>query len=322
MRILTICGFAISLVQCIQIPKTTEINQELEHISVKGYRFHSHITGKPENPALIVLHGGPGNDFHYLKSLEQLSDRYYILFYDQRMSGLSSRSSNAEPGPDQDIQDLFDLTEAFAPKRKLILIGHSYGAMIASGFISRYPDKVSEAVIIEPGILNKETSGIFIRALKAHNHWTNNLKIILPLIRSVFVKSEDGHERMDYIVNSMMGTGKGRPYQCPGVSIPKDSFVRAGYALMKKTTIPLMDNPDNFEYDLTKGLKKFPGRILLLSSSCSFIGYDYQEKYHKQFFPDHAVHLKLEDTGHNFLTTDPAMGIQRIREFLAPERLE
>lgn len=50
--------------------------------------------GDPKNPLIIVLHGGPGGDFQYLKELRRLSDEYHILFYDQRGSGRSDRNDH------------------------------------------------------------------------------------------------------------------------------------------------------------------------------------------------------------------------------------
>lgn len=319
LRIL-ITGALLMFFQCIHVERTTELNPDLDFIDIDGYRFHVRRAGNPDHPPLIVLHGGPGGDFHYLLSLDQLADQYSVLYYDQRMSGLSSRRSDREPGPEQDMMDLHALVERFAGDRKVVLIGHSYGAMIATGYVARHPERVSHAVIIEPGILTRESAGIFIRSLKESTGFLAKLRVLPALLKSVFVKSEDGHERMDFAVGEMMEGGGGRPYQCDGVRLPGDSFVRAGYALMKKTTIPLMSNPEGFDVDLVGGLKGFDGRLLLLSSECSFIGYDYQEANHRRFYPVQTLHLKLDNTGHNFLTTDPGRGIAVIREFLMRPR--
>lgn len=317
MKFLISIAVIFPIFQCIQVPKTTDFDQNLHTIQINEYHFHIKKLGNENRPPIIVIHGGPGGDFKYLLPLEELSDSYQVLFYDQRMSGLSPRKSEKEPSPEQDIEDLHNIINQFAPGKKVILLGHSYGAMLASGYIGRYSDKVSRAVIMEPGILTKETAPIFIEQLKEKTSFWVKLSIIGPLIKSLFVKTVDGDERMDYILTQMMGKNEGPPYQCPGVYMPEDSFVRVGFSLMKKTIIPLVDDPSQFHTDLVSGLENYKNPVLLLSSSCSFIGYEYQEKYHRKFYPKQTEHIKLENTGHNFITTDPEKSIPIIRQFLS-----
>jgi CubicO group peptidase (beta-lactamase class C family)/pimeloyl-ACP methyl ester carboxylesterase len=309
-------GVLISMANCTALPQTTSHNSELEYIEIDSYKFHVKVVGKKMNPPLIVIHGGPGGDFHYLKSLEALSDRYYILFYDQRMTGLSSRESQKSPNIEQDIDDLHSIIEKFAGKKKVNLIGHSYGAMVAAGYLSRYANNVTHAIIIEPGILTQETAKVFVEMLKEKTPFLNSLNIILPLLKSIFVKSIDGHEKFDYVMTQMMGSSSGQPYQCKGIGLPPNSFQRAGFEVFNKTLRPMINNPDLFNSNIVSGLQKFPNKILLLSSSCSFIGFDYQETYHRKFFPKNTEHIILKNTGHNFLTTDSSIGISVIRNFL------
>ena len=179
---------------------------------------------------------------------------------------------------------------------------------------------ISQVVIMEPGILTKETAKEFNKMLKEKMSIWVKMQIVVPLVKSLFVKTEDGDERMDYVVTEMMGSGKGQPYQCDGVSMPKNSFKRAGYSLMKKTVMPMMDDPELFDVDLVTGLKSYKGKLLLLSSSCSFIGYDYQEKFNRKYFPEQTRHIKLEKTGHNFITTNPEISVPIIRKFLGENR--
>ncbi len=306
----------LSAAGCIRAAATVDRNPDLPFLSVDDYRFHIKTSGDPENPPLIVIHGGPGIDFHYLLPMEILSDEYYMLFYDQRGTGLSSRKSSLEFSTEQDIDDLYKIIQQFSPDRKVILLGHSYGAMIASGFMARFPELVDKAVIIEPGILTQETAREFVRTHREKNSRLGALKLIWPLLQSLFVVNEGGQERYDYIMTAMAGSGKGQPYQCPGVSLPPESFVRSGYQVFRKTIFPVMNEPDLFRSDLVTGLKKFQGSVLLLSSSCSFIGYDYQETLHRQYFPKQAVHVRIPDTGHNFPTTHPEKTVKIIRQFL------
>jgi proline iminopeptidase len=56
--------------------------------------------------------------------------------------------------------------------------------------------------------------------------------------------------------------------------------------------------------------------VLLLSSECSFIGYDYQEAYHRKLFPASTPHVMVPKTGHNMVTLKPVESLTIIRSFL------
>ena len=99
----------LTVIHCIQVPKTTDRNPELDSAEVEGYRFHIKTTGKKGNPLIVVIHGGPGGDYQYLSNLDELSNEFQLLFYDQRMTGLSPRKSNKELGTEQDLTDLHDI---------------------------------------------------------------------------------------------------------------------------------------------------------------------------------------------------------------------
>jgi len=131
----------------------------------------------------------------------------------------------------------------------------------------------------------------------------------------VFVASVDGHERTDYVLTAMSGRSEGPPYLCPGDRLPSDFSRRSGYAVMKATTMPMMDDPSVFNVDLTEGLNRYNRPLLLLSSECSFIGYDYQEQYHRSYLPAQTEHVKVTQNGHTMFTVRPEAAIALVRGF-------
>ncbi len=302
-----------------RITDTTGTNKDLSRMVIGGYPFYTEVYGNVNNPPVVVVHGGPGGDFEYLKELKQLEDQYYILFYDQRGTGRSARGDNFNFTIDSSLEDLKNIIKMHSHGKKTILIGHSWGGMLAAAYISKFPNDIEGAVIMEPGMLNPKTAKIFISQIKKAQEnisISQILEISQVFLKSIFIINKDGHEMKDYILTNMMGMGKGKPYQCEGESLPRNSFLRAGYSVFDKMIMPLMDNPEKFTYDLTDGINSFQGRILLLSSECSFIGYEYQKKYHENLFPKAATHLMIKGTGHNMITLKPEESINIIRNFL------
>src|SRR5829696_1711314 len=78
------------------VPKTVENDLSLPSISVNGTVLHAETYGNPDSAMVVVLHGGPGADYRHLLNCKELaSGGYYVVFYDQRGSGLSKRHSKS-----------------------------------------------------------------------------------------------------------------------------------------------------------------------------------------------------------------------------------
>ncbi len=87
--------------------------------------------GKPGNPLLMILHGGPGADHCYLlPQMLHLAERYELLFYDQRGGGKSRGDARAPVTWQMQVEDVGGIAAEFglAP---LSIVGYSWGAMLA-----------------------------------------------------------------------------------------------------------------------------------------------------------------------------------------------
>lgn len=315
-KIKAFAGLLPFLTACVQVPETTIYDTQLPSISIDGYRYHAETFGSSDNPPVIVIHGGPGADYHYLLALKALSDEFFVLFYDQQGSGLSPRTNEVNYSMSLFVEELNKLVDVHSRGRKVRLIGHSWGAMIASAYIGEHGDKVSHAVLAEPGILNSESAKAMMEELKHHQTIWQKLRIVPLILRYPFIRSEDGHEKMDYITTKMMGAAGGPPYQCEGDKLEENLYIRAGYKVMSDTVIPLYKDPTSFKDDYTNGVKSFNGKLLLLSSSCSFIGYDFQEKYHRPKLTASTQHTMIQNTGHNMFNFKPKESLEIVRGFL------
>jgi proline iminopeptidase len=103
---------------------------------------------------IISLHGGPGGGFGVgdIRALEPLAaDGYDIYLYDQIGGSISARLSNIRDyTPDRHKRDLEAIVHQIGAK-KVILIGHSWGAILAVLFAADNPDRVDRLVVTGPG---------------------------------------------------------------------------------------------------------------------------------------------------------------------------
>ena len=71
------------------VPRTVEYDSaNIPHITLNGRLVHAETFGSPTNPIVIVLHGGPGLDYRSMLSLKDLASDFFVVFYDQRGTGI------------------------------------------------------------------------------------------------------------------------------------------------------------------------------------------------------------------------------------------
>ncbi|MGF1722503.1 alpha/beta hydrolase [Vibrio kyushuensis] len=315
-RILNIPLIA-SLFGCVSMPSTVEHDSSLSFTEVNGYKFHTVDQGSEHNSVVIVVHGGPGGDHQYLKTLTPLSDSHHVIFYDQRGAGLSPRVDKAQLTIEQNLDDLDSIVDHFAHDKKVILIGHSWGGMLVTGYLSKHPEKVSHAVVVEPGMLYPDSAEVFIKKMKSSRSFFDALALVRHSFVYPFIQKTDGHEGFDYVMTKLLNRGEpGAPYQCENESMSADAFKRAGYDAFNNMLSPIMSNPELFAHDLTDGIDTYEGNIMLVSSECSYFGYEFQKNYHLPKLPTQTQHVQAKGMGHNMLTLNPDWSLKIIRGFL------
>ena len=308
---------ALLTVGCVAVPATVANDASLQFVALDGYKFHVRTFGEASAPPVIVVHGGPGGDLKYLLPIQGLANDSFVIFYDQRGTGLSPRVPKDELTLESSLDDLHRIVNHYAKDRKVKLIGHSWGAMLVIAYAGQHPERVSHVVAVEPGILTPTSAAAFVERLKASQSIWDALPMLRYILQAPFVKSQDGHERFDYVMTKLMNQSKpGGPYQCEGQALPPDAFERAGYESFNNMLKPLFNDPKMFHWDLTSGTDRYRGGLLMISSECSFIGYKYQEEFHLPFLPPQTAHVMAKGMGHNMLTLNAEWSVGVIHDFL------
>jgi proline iminopeptidase len=104
-----------------------------------------------QGPSVIVLHGGPDFDHGYLlPELDRLSDAFRLLYYDQRGRGRSAE--NVRPDHVTLASDLDDIDRVrrYHELEAMVLLGHSWGAVLALEYALRNPTRVSHLILTNP----------------------------------------------------------------------------------------------------------------------------------------------------------------------------
>jgi proline iminopeptidase len=120
------------------------------HIPVGNTELYSREVG--QGTAIIVLHGGPDFDHSYLlPELDRLSDSYHLIYYDQRGRGQSADGVKPEDVTlASDIEDI-EKVRLYYHLDSVVLLGHSWGTVLALEYALRYPGRVSHLILMNPG---------------------------------------------------------------------------------------------------------------------------------------------------------------------------
>jgi proline iminopeptidase len=118
-------------------------------IPVGGTQLHSREIGK--GTPIIVLHGGPDFDHRYLlPDMDRLADAFRLIYYDQRGRGRSA--AGVEPADvtlESEMADLEAVRRHFAVD-SAVLLGHSWGTLLALEYALRHPERVSCLILMNP----------------------------------------------------------------------------------------------------------------------------------------------------------------------------
>jgi len=305
------------------VPRTVADDPSLPFAVVDGVKLHVRTFGDPSRPTVVVVHGGPGNDFRYLLPLAALADRYHVVFYDQRGSGLSERVPDRRLTLDAFYAELDGVVDLFGGGRPVRVVGHSWGAMLASGYAGRHPEKVSHLVLSEPGMLTAEDARRFLAAtngmrppLTAEVAWLAARTFLESLhvggpdgdARSDWFKGTltsarfDGHPIAGYFCNRDLGTARLESWRF-GARVAPALLGAAG-----------LDGPAP-RVDFASGVERFPGKVLFLAGSCNAVTGPEQQRRHMRHFRD-AELVVIEGAGHTLFGEKPEESVAAVRKYL------
>ena len=139
------------------LPKGVE---EETYINLCGQDQYVQMMGRDvSNPVIICLHGGPASPDSYdvYAYADKLSDAFTFVCWDQRGCGKTYVKNQAiDPGGDtvsfeqalEDLDALVDYVRDRFAQDKVIILGHSYGTILGSTYVTNHPDKVSAYIAV------------------------------------------------------------------------------------------------------------------------------------------------------------------------------
>jgi pimeloyl-ACP methyl ester carboxylesterase len=162
---------------------------ELKPVDLNGYPQWLLIRGQDvSRPLLLFLHGGPGESNMWLAhyTMKELEQHFVCVNWDQRGTGKSFR-----PGPPpetmtigQFVQDTIALIELLLSRfgqQKVLLLGHSWGSVLAMKVAAARPDLLHAVIGMGQVVDNKCGEDLSYRYVLERAHAEHNRKAIRVL---------------------------------------------------------------------------------------------------------------------------------------------
>lgn len=159
---------------------TTNATTIQEHTATaNGVRLHYLQAGTGTDTPIVLLHGYAETSRMWRPLITQLSDQHAVIAPDLRGAGGSAKPAS---GYDKKTlaQDIHALVRSLGHK-KVKIVGHDIGLMVAYAYAAQYPDEVESIVLMDaflPGVGDWTTVWLLRDLWHFHFHGEVPLKLV------------------------------------------------------------------------------------------------------------------------------------------------
>lgn len=296
------------------VAATVVDDASLPQIEINGVRLHAETYGDPSNPVIIVLHGGPGGDYRSQLGARSLADTNFVVFYDQRGAGLSERVPAEDLSVPAYMAELDGVIDRYSPDRPVTLLGHSWGAMLATAYLGEAPARVERVILLEPGFFTGEEAQDWMTQAQPYMsglgfYW----QATIAAFQSLHVSGPDPSAGPDHMMSEIIHTfvnHPDNPYHCSGEDFDAPAW-RFG-----ATASQTAGKTGAAEIELiAQGAESYPGPVLLLAGACNDWLGEGAQRVHLSFFQNGELKV-VPNSGHDMIWDNPDETMPMIRAFL------
>jgi len=289
-----------------------------------AYTFASAKGIKKPNP-VIYLHGGPGGVItdKNIRLLSPLTDDGYdVYWYDQIGSGHSARLADIrEYTAERHQRDLEAIVQQTGAE-KVILIGQSWGAILATLFAADHPDQLEKIIFTCPGPIQPRRNelanevppdSLHLRppyfSNAQGNALANNLRTdAMAWIAQNFGKKLASNQEADEFA-TYLNQALNRSLVCDTTKIPQ-VMGGVGFYVQVMTVESLNQIPDP-----RAKLRAVQCPVLVMKGQCDNQKWGFTREY-LDIFP-HSQLIVIPDAGHSIAVEQPELYIRTIKTFLS-----
>lgn len=276
---------------------------------------------------VLVIHGGPGMPYDKAwTGLNELSDAYQFIYYDQRGCGNSTRPIDTFESKNYynnmlTLESTLGLTAQIADierirrilkEDKLIIIGHSFGGFLASLYAAEFPEQIEKLILVAPAPLMKmpmDTEDLFANIKKqlpesALEGYASFVKRYFDY-QNIFKNSDQDLVDLNNELGYYFGLAyTGTEYEPPENDLAGGWMIQATYFSMGK------------KHDYTKSIPDTDFKTLIIHPGADFVQTEAASKTYLNLF-ENAEFVIVENSGHAVFEDAPEVFGDIIKQYLA-----
>lgn len=264
-----------------------------------------HLAAYGEGQAILIINGGPGMNSEGFKSLAKiLGISNKAIIYDQRGTGQSNiaKTDSNTITMDSMAHDI-EAIRKYLNLDNWIVLGHSFGGMLASYYASKYPERIKGLILSSSGGINMD---LFSR-LSITSRLTNSERDSLNFWNARIAKG-------DTTYFARLQRGK---FLAPAYLFDKSHVPTVAERLTQgNTTVNQLvyQNMRKIGFDCSEGLKKIKVPVLIIQGKEDLIDEETAEAALKIF--QNSTLVILENCGHYGWLDQPQLYFKSIDEYL------
>lgn len=312
-----------------ELPSNTKY-WDLETGSKIAY-WHYEAVGVKKLEPIIFLHGGPGvftRDLErdFFSKFTKLG--YDVYLYDQPGAGFSDTLPLENYTVDRYIQDLEAIRQEIGAE-KVILVGQSFGGVLATAYAGEYPDKVENLILTSPGELNEltesEKENVAPNAGDSIETYTLSLSeslriqvamIMLNLNKSAaesFLTQEEITDYSTRMINELIAQSYPADY------VDKIPKLKTGGINLYANALLRNDKAEQTQAIIDKN-KENDVPVLILRTEYDYVPWPGTRYYRELYSNSHLVYIK--DSGHIPWSINIEESYNTILEFITNKPLQ
>lgn len=288
-----------------------------KYYTINGAKIWTVTVGKGE--PLILIAGGPGGTHQKLRQFDSLSVKgnVQLIYFDGFGRGKSDLAKDVkEYSLDRDIEDIEELRKAMHLK-KVSLLGHSYGSLVAQGYATKYSDNVSH-LILANGFHS------YVMWQENDNNSNHEIKENYPEVWEELMKHrEQGGISSDSIHQKIYGkvpygflyAYNPNNFSKPGTKAYPNSFNTKLYYQMVGKDGDFIVGSDIGNFDYRKKLKDLKMPIFIYGGRYDRVAVPSMMVKYKEYCPQAKFEM-FEKSGHNPQVEEPQKLFPMIVDFL------
>jgi proline iminopeptidase len=289
-------------------------NTDGKYYTVNGAKIWTVRVG--DGPPLFLIPGGPGGAHPGMRGFDSLASTNTLIYFDAFGRGKSDTAKNVkEYSLERDIEDLEGLRKAMG-FNKIIVLGHSYGTVVAQGYALKYGQNVIRLILSAP-------FHSYVMWQENDDNSNHEIKVNYPEVwDTLMIIRKQGYISSDSIHQAIYGRVPygflyaynpenfarrgGRPYPNP--------FNAKVYYQMVGKDGDFIVGSDIGNFDYRRELKKLKMPVLILAGRYDRVAVPWMAVQYKEYCPQAEFHM-FEKSGHNSFVEEPQKTFEIIRSF-------